>query len=186
MAEYILCKDIDTPKSPIIPPPSPSPSGGLPSGGTTGQALVKKSNASGDVEWKTIGEGSAILYPTTGQNTDGAMTQKATTDALALKADAATVTTQLADKADKSTVNALVTDVADKADQTDLDALSSTVANKADKSTVDSLAVTVSSKANQSAVDALSSQVANKADKTDVPAPEPSADFDAFLATLFA
>lgn len=123
MAEYILCKDIDTPKSPIIPPPSPTPGdGGIPSGGTTGQALVKKSNASGDVEWKTIGEGSAILYPTTGQNTDGAMTQKATTDALALKADAATVTTQLADKADKSTV----------------------------------------------------------------PAPEPSEDFDAFLATLFA
>lgn len=33
------------------------------------------------------GGGGAILYPTTGQNTDGAMTQKATTDALDTKAD---------------------------------------------------------------------------------------------------
>lgn len=31
------------------------------------------------------------LYPTTGQNTDGAMTQKATTDALALKADSSSL-----------------------------------------------------------------------------------------------
>ena len=33
------------------------------------------------------------LYPTTGQNTDGAMTQKATTDALALKADTSSLAT---------------------------------------------------------------------------------------------
>lgn len=33
------------------------------------------------------------LYPTTGQNTDGAMTQKATTDALALKADSSSLAT---------------------------------------------------------------------------------------------
>lgn len=33
------------------------------------------------------------LYPTTGQNTDGAMTQKATTDALALKADISSLAT---------------------------------------------------------------------------------------------
>ena len=35
----------------------------------------------------------AILYPSTGQNTDGAMTQKATTDALALKADTSSLAT---------------------------------------------------------------------------------------------
>ena len=33
------------------------------------------------------------LYPATGQNTDGAMTQKATTDALALKADSSSLAT---------------------------------------------------------------------------------------------
>lgn len=36
---------------------------------------------------------SMILYNTTGQNTDGAMTQKATTDALALKADTSSLPT---------------------------------------------------------------------------------------------
>lgn len=41
-------------------------------------------------------------------------------------------------------------------------------------------------KASQASVDTLTTQVANKADKTDVPSPEPTADFDAFLATLFA
>ena len=40
------------------------------------------------------------LYTSTGQNTDGAMTQKATTDALADKADTATVNTALAGKQD--------------------------------------------------------------------------------------
>ena len=35
----------------------------------------------------------AILYPSTGQNIDGAMTQKATTDALALKADTSSLAT---------------------------------------------------------------------------------------------
>ena len=35
--------------------------GGLPSGGTTGQALVKRSNTSGDVEWKTIGGGGVVI-----------------------------------------------------------------------------------------------------------------------------
>lgn len=46
------------------------------------------------------GEGGK-LYPTTGQHTDGAMTQKATTDALGLKADSITVGQQLATKVDK-------------------------------------------------------------------------------------
>lgn len=38
-------------------------------------------------EYKTVSGGGAILYDTTGQNTDGAMTQKATTDALSKKVD---------------------------------------------------------------------------------------------------
>lgn len=46
------------------------------------------------------GEGGR-LYPGTGQNTDGAMTQKATTDALGAKADSLVVGQQLATKVDK-------------------------------------------------------------------------------------
>ena len=48
------------------------------------------------------GEGGK-LYPSTGQHTDGAMTQKATTDALGTKADTITVGNQLATKVDKET-----------------------------------------------------------------------------------
>lgn len=47
------------------------------------------------------GGGDIHLYPGTGQHTDGAMTQKATTDALGLKADSSTVSAQLANKVDK-------------------------------------------------------------------------------------
>lgn len=46
------------------------------------------------------GEGGR-LYPGTGQHTDGAMTQKATTDALGTKADSLVVGQQLATKVDK-------------------------------------------------------------------------------------
>ena len=45
------------------------------------------------------------VYTTTGQNTDGYMTQKAVTDALAAKADSATVNTALAGKVDNTTLN---------------------------------------------------------------------------------
>ena len=51
-------------------------------------------SASGDANWEVVARESVppppaptVLYPTTGQNTDGAMTQKATSAALALKAD---------------------------------------------------------------------------------------------------
>ena len=44
-------------------------------------------------------------YNETGQNTDGYMTQKATTDALALKADISSVNNALAEKADKTYVD---------------------------------------------------------------------------------
>lgn len=65
-------------------------------------------------------------YSSTGQNTDGYMTQKATTDALALKADASAVETALAAKADSSAL-------AGKAD-------ASALASKADTSALDSYA----------------------------------------------
>ena len=48
----------------------------------------------------TGGEGGK-LYPSTGQHTDGAMTQKATTDALSLKANSNDVNAALANKVDK-------------------------------------------------------------------------------------
>lgn len=50
----------------------------IPSGGSSGQIL--RYAADGTAEWGD--ETGAKLYPATGQNTDGAMTQKAVTDAL--------------------------------------------------------------------------------------------------------
>mgnify|MGYP003291382707 CR=1 FL=1 len=50
---------------------------------------------------KASSGGSATLYPTTGQNTDGAMTQKATTDALNTKANSSDVNVALQNKVDK-------------------------------------------------------------------------------------
>ena len=49
------------------------------------------------------GGGDGTLYDTTGQNTDGAMTQKATTNAIATKANAIAVGQALAGKVDKET-----------------------------------------------------------------------------------
>lgn len=52
-----------------------------------GLATVARTGSYDDLTDKpTIPPGS-VLYPGTGQNTDGAITQKGTTDALALKAD---------------------------------------------------------------------------------------------------
>lgn len=66
-------------------------------GTTAGQAGLVPAPATTDADKYlksdgTWGEGgaSAVLYDTTGQNTDGAMTQKATTDALGEKQDALT------------------------------------------------------------------------------------------------
>lgn len=65
------------------------------------------------------GSGSSVtLYSSTGQNTDGAMTQKAVSDAL----DA---------KANQSAIEALTQIINEKASQTDLTALASTVSGKA-------------------------------------------------------
>ena len=46
--------------------------GGLPTGGTTGQALVKNSNASGDVKWANISGGASTLNGLSDVNTSGA------------------------------------------------------------------------------------------------------------------
>ena len=54
---------------------------GVPAGGAKDQILAKNSNADNDTKWINNTSGGT-LYPGTGQNTDGAMTQKATTDAL--------------------------------------------------------------------------------------------------------
>lgn len=61
--------------------------------------IIQKVNSG--LESKSGSGGSAILYPTTGQNTDGAMTQKATTDALNTKANSIDVGIALAGKVDK-------------------------------------------------------------------------------------
>lgn len=61
--------------------------------------VIDKVNA-GDIAKASSG-GSATLYPTTGQNTDGAMTQKATTDALNAKANSFDVNVALQNKVDK-------------------------------------------------------------------------------------
>lgn len=46
--------------------------GGLPTGGTTGQALVKNSNASGDVKWASISGGASTLNGLSDVDTSGA------------------------------------------------------------------------------------------------------------------
>lgn len=71
-------------------------------------------------------------YSTTGQNTDGYMTQKATTDALATKADASSLNNYV-------TVNVFNASLTDKANVSDLAAKAnvSDLAAKADKSYVD-------------------------------------------------
>lgn len=66
------------------------------------------------------GGGDIHLYPGTGQHTDGAMTQKATTDALGLKADSSTVSAQLANKVDKEVGKGLSSNDFTDEDQTKL------------------------------------------------------------------
>lgn len=66
------------------------------------------------------GGGDIHLYPGTGQHTDGAMTQKATTDALGLKADSSTVSAQLANKVDKEAGKGLSSNDFTDEDQTKL------------------------------------------------------------------
>ena len=60
---------------------------------TTLGGIIVGSNLSIDSDGVLSATASPTLYSTTGQNTDGAMTQKATTDALALKADTSSLAT---------------------------------------------------------------------------------------------
>ena len=66
------------------------------------------------------GGGDGKLYNTTGQNTDGAMTQKATTNALGTKADAIAVGQALAGKVDKVAGKGLSTNDFTDADESKL------------------------------------------------------------------
>lgn len=69
------------------------------------------------------GGGDIHLYPGTGQHTDGAMTQKATTDALGLKADSSTVSAQLANKVDKEAGKGLSSNDFTDEDESKLDGI---------------------------------------------------------------
>lgn len=69
------------------------------------------------------GGGGGKLYNTTGTNTDGAMTQKATTDALGTKANAVDVGNALAGKVDKEPGKGLSTNDFTDADEAKLDGI---------------------------------------------------------------
>lgn len=69
------------------------------------------------------GGGGGKLYNTTGTNTDGAMTQKATTDALGTKANAVDVGNALAGKVDKEPGKGLSTNDFTDADESKLDGI---------------------------------------------------------------
>ena len=105
-------------------------------------------------EWRKL-DMEATLYSSTGTHEDGAMTQKATTDALATKAT-------------KAEVTSLSNTVATKANQSDLTSLSNTVATKASQSDLTALEGDVADKADKSTVEDLADEVADKADKTEI------------------
>lgn len=69
------------------------------------------------------GGGGGTLYDTTGQHTDGAMTQKATTNALGTKADAVAVGNALAGKVDKEVGKGLSTNDFTDADESKLNGI---------------------------------------------------------------
>lgn len=71
------------------------------------------------------GGGGGTLYNTTGQHTDGAMTQKATTDALGTKANATDVGNALAGKVDKEVGKGLSSNDFTDADKTKLGGIES-------------------------------------------------------------
>ena len=81
-------------------------SGGLPSGGTTGQALVKKSNATGDVEWKNVG-GSITVDDALSTTSENPVQNKVITNALnGIESNITNITNNLGDKQDKLTAGA--------------------------------------------------------------------------------
>lgn len=171
MSEEREC-DAPTYPEPIKPEPLPIPSGSgggkavvvdeLPDEGVEGVAYwVKKEGTDSYVIYQWIGgewrklDMEATLYSSTGTHEDGAMTQKATTDALATKAT-------------KAEVTSLSNTVATKANQSDLTSLSNTVATKASQSDLTALEGDVADKADKSTVEDLADEVADKADKTDI------------------
>ncbi len=111
----------------------------------------------------------------------------ATIDDLANKADKNTVetlTTKVDTKADKSTVDALTTKVDSKADKSTVETLTTKVDTKADKSTVDALTTKVDSKADKSTVETLTTKVDTKADKSTVDALTTKVDSKADKSTV--
>lgn len=134
----------ETPKAPFIPPKDPS-YGGVPDGGTTGQALVKASNEDGDVTWATIGGGGTpiiidkTLSTTSTNPVENQAIGKAVADLgnqVALKADDAEVSAELATL---SAAIALKADTADLDDYVEKEAgkgLSSNDYTNADKAIV--------------------------------------------------
>ena len=170
MSEEREC-DAPTYPEPIKPEPLPIPSGSggqavvvdeLPEKGEEGISYwVKKEGSDSYIIYQWIGgewrkmDMDATLYSSTGTHEDGAMTQKATTDALATKAT-------------KTELNSLANTVSSKANQSDLTSLSNTVATKASQSDLTALENDVADKADKSTVEDLADEVADKADKTEI------------------
>lgn len=187
MSEEKEC-DAPTYPEPIKPEPLPIPSGSgggqavvvdeLPEKGEEGVSYwVKKEGSDSYVIYQWIGgewrklDMEATLYNSTGTYEDGAMTQKATTDALATKAtktEVASLADTVSSKANQSDLTSLSNTVAAKADQSDLSSLSDTVAAKADQSDLSALADDVADKADKSTVEDLADEVADKADKSEI------------------
>ena len=187
MSEEKEC-DAPTYPEPIKPEPLPIPSGSgggqavvvdeLPEKGEEGVSYwVKKEGSDSYVIYQWIGDEwrkldmEATLYNSTGTHEDGAMTQKATTDALATKAtktEVASLADTVSSKADQSDLTSLSNTVAEKADQSDLSSLSDTVATKASQSDLEALEDDVADKADKSTVEDLADEVADKADKSEI------------------
>lgn len=144
----------------FIPPKDP-PSGGLPAGGTTGQALVKASDDPGDVTWATIGGGGTPIIIDTALSTTS-------TNPVQNKAIGQAVTdinATLAEKADSAAVDAelatLSAAIALKADTADLDDYVEKVAGKG-------LSTNDYTDADKSIVDGVTAALAEKADASDL------------------
>ena len=144
----------------FIPPKDP-PSGGLPAGGTTGQALVKASDDPGDVTWATIGGGGTPIIIDTALST--------------------TSTNPVQNKAIGQAVTDINATLAEKADSAEVDAelatLSAAIALKADTADLDDYVEKVTGKglstndytdADKAIVDGVTAALAEKADASDL------------------
>ena len=129
---------INTPTPYSLPKASASTLGGIKVGDNLTIDNDGKLSVDGDFQ---------TLYSTTGQNTDGSMTQKATTDALAEKADASDIPTKTSDLTNDS--GFITRNVDDLTNYTTSSNLTTLLAAKANTSYVDT-------------------ELAEKADKTDL------------------